>query len=234
MRLQIVRWATSAVMVCLIGGFQLCADEPVNALTDAEKAEGWQLLFDGKTTDGWRNYGSDSIGGGWKVEDGALVRSAKGAGDIITTDKYGAFELVLEFKISKGGNSGLMYHVLEKKGSPPWHTGPEIQIQDNKGGHDPQLAGWLYQLYPADTDATKPVGEWNEMRVLISPKKCATYMNGVKYNEYVKGSADWDDRVAKSKFSKFKGFGKATDGHICLQDHGNLVSFRNIKIRKLD
>ncbi len=234
MRVQLLCWAMLAVMVCLIGGAQLEADEPANALTDAEKAAGWQLLFDGKTTDGWRGYGRESIGDGWKVQDGALVRAAKGAGDIITKDKYGAFELVLEFKISKGGNSGLMYHVLEKKGSPPWHTGPEIQIQDNKDGHDPQLAGWLYQLYPAKTDATKPAGEWNEMRVLISPEKCETHMNGVKYNEYVKGSADWDDRVAKSKFGKFKGFGKSTTGHLCLQDHGNLVSFRNIKVRKLD
>jgi hypothetical protein len=233
MRNQVWIWTSLAVILILSCGLQLRAGEP-NTLTDAEKAAGWKLLFDGKTTDGWRNYGRDEISKGWKVEDGALVRAAKGAGDIVTVDKYGAFELVLEYKISKGGNSGLMFHVLEKKGSPPWHTGPEIQIQDNADGHDAQLAGWLYQLYPADEDATKPAGEWNELRVLISPEKCATYMNGVKYNEYVKGSADWDERVAKSKFRKFEGFGKATAGHVCLQDHGNLVSYRSIKIRKLD
>ena len=181
-----------------------------------------------------RESSKKDLSSGWQVEDGALVRAARGAGDIITVDKYGAFELVLEYQISPGGNSGVMYHVLEQKGSPPWHTGPEIQIQDNAGGHDAQKSGWLYQLYPADEDASKPAGEWNELRVLISPEKCATHMNGVKYNEYVKGSADWDQRVAKSKFHKFEGFGKATAGHICLQDHGNRVSFRNIRIRKLD
>jgi hypothetical protein len=233
MRHQVFCWTTLAVMAGLLAGSQLAAGEP-NTLTDDERAAGWKLLFDGKTTDGWRNYNRDAITSGWQVEDGALVRAERGAGDIITLDKYGAFELVLEYKISPGGNSGVMFHVLEQKGSPPWHTGPEIQIQDNAGGHDAQKSGWLYQLYPADEDASKPAGEWNELRVLISPEKCATHMNGVKYNEYVKGSADWDQRVAKSKFQKFEGFGKATAGHICLQDHGNRVSFRNIKIRKLD
>ncbi len=233
MRQQVFCWTMLAVMAGLLAGSQLVAGEP-NTLTGDEKAAGWKLLFDGKTTEGWRNYNRDAISEGWQVDDGALVRTARGAGDIITVDKYGAFELVLEFKISPGGNSGVMYHVLEKEGSPPWHTGPEIQIQDNAGGHDAQKSGWLYQLYPADEDATKPAGEWNELRVLISPEKCTTHMNGVKYNEYVKGSADWDERVAKSKFHRFAGFGKATAGHVCLQDHGNRVSFRNIKIRKLD
>lgn len=205
---------------------------PANTLTDAEKAAGWKLLFDGKTTTGWRNYKKESIGPGWKVEEGKLVRAANGAGDIVTTDQYDSFELTLDYNISKGGNSGLMYHVLETEGAP-WMTGPEIQIQDNKDGHDPQKAGWLYQLYSSEKDATKPAGEWNTLRILITPEKCEQFMNGEKYCEYVKGSADWNERVAKSKFGKMENFGKPTKGFISLQDHGNLVSFRNIKIRPI-
>jgi hypothetical protein len=209
------------------------AAEPApNTLTAEEQSAGWKLLFDGKTTEGWRNYKKTEVGPGWKVEDGALVRAAGGAGDIITKDKFAAFELSLEYKISKEGNSGLMFHVTEEGGAP-WHTGPEIQIQDNKDGHDPQLSGWLYQLYKPEIDATKPAGEWNQLRVLITPEKCSVTMNGKPYYEFVKGSKDWDEKVAKSKFAKMAGFGKATSGHICLQDHGNLVSFRNIKIRPI-
>jgi hypothetical protein len=226
----------AAFAVLLILALPALAAEPdkaPNTLTDAEKAAGWKLLFDGKTTEGWRNYKKDTIGPGWKIEDGALVRAEKGAGDIITKDQYGAFELSLEYNISPGGNSGIMYHVTEEGGTP-WQTGPEIQVQDNKDGHDPQKAGWLYQLYPSETDATRPAGQWNTVRILITPEKCEHCMNGVKYCEYVKGSKDWDERVAKSKFGKMPLFGKATRGYISLQDHGNLVSYRNIKIRPID
>lgn len=209
----------------------LMADEP-NTLTDAEKQAGWKLLFDGKTTEGWRNFNKPDISAGWKVEDGELKRAEKGAGDIITKDQYGAFELSLEYKIGKAGNSGLMYHVTEE-GKSPWQTGPEVQVQDNVDGKDPQKAGWLYQLYPATVDATKPAGEWNQLRILITPEKCEQYMNGVKYCEYVKGSDEWNEKVAKSKFSKFPLFGKPTSGYICLQDHNDPVSYRNVKIRPI-
>lgn len=208
------------------------AEPALNTLTDAEKSAGWKLIFDGKSTDGWRNYKKDTIGDKWKIVNGALTLTEKGGGDIITKDQYGAFELSLEFNISKGGNSGVMFHVRETDGTP-WQTGPEIQIQDNTAGHDPQKAGWLYQFYKADVDATKPAGEWNQLRILITPEKCEHTMNGVKYFEYVKGSADWNERLAKSKFSKYADFGKADSGYLCLQDHGNLVGYRNIKIREI-
>jgi hypothetical protein len=208
------------------------ADDGQNKLTPAEEKDGWKLLFDGQTTKGWRNYKKDTIGSGWKVVDGALTRTSGGAGDILTADKYDAFELSLEYKISKGGNSGIMYHVTEEE-QTPWMTGPEIQIQDNKDGSDPQKSGWLYQLYQADIDATKPAGEWNQVRILITPEKCEHTMNGQKYVEYVKGSKDWDERVAKSKFASMPRFGKATTGHVSLQDHGNQVAYRNIKIRPI-
>jgi Domain of Unknown Function (DUF1080) len=211
----------------------LAADPAPNTLTDAEKTAGWKLLFDGKTTNGWRNFKKQEVSPGWKVENGTLTRADKGAGDIITNDQFTAFELSLEYNISKGGNSGLMFHVTEAEDTP-WKTGPEIQVQDNVDGHDPQKAGWLYQLYKPEIDATHPAGEWNQLRVLITPDKCSTTMNGKLYYEFVKGSKDWDERVAKSKFGKMPGFGKATTGHISLQDHGNLVSYRNIKIRVIE
>lgn len=228
------RFAATAALIAVLFACQSQtgrAAEP-NTLTDQEKAAGWKLLFDGKSTDGWRNYKKDTIGPGWKVIDGALTRADNGAGDILTKQQYGSFELSLDYNISKGGNSGLMYHVTEEGGTP-WQTGPEIQIQDNVDGKDPQKAGWLYQLYKAETDATKPAGEWNTLRILITPEKCEHTMNGIKYTEYVKGSKDWDERVAKSKFASMPKFGKPTNGFISLQDHGNLVAFRNIKIREV-
>ena len=203
-------------------------------LTAAEKKAGWTLLFDGKTMEHFRNYKKEGIKDAWVVKDGAFTLLKKGGGDIITKKQYGAFEFTADYKITPGGNSGLMYHVQESE-STPWRTGPEIQILDNPKGKDPQKAGWLYQLYrPAEgVDATKPAGKWNTIRILITPEKCVHWMNGTKYVEYVKGSEDWDKKVAASKFSKFKDFGKATKGHICLQDHGNEVSYRNVKIREV-
>lgn len=209
------------------------ASKPLNALSSEEQAAGWKVLFDGKSTDGWRNYKSENIKPAWKIIDGALSLEEKGGGDIVTKEQYSSFELKIEFKISPAGNSGIMYHVAETSGAP-WQTGPEIQIQDNKDGHDPQKCGWLYQLYPAKEDATKPAGEWNQLHILITPEKCVHTMNGVKYCEYVKGSEDWDKKVAASKFSQYSDFGKLKSGYICLQDHGDKVAYRNIFIRKLD
>jgi hypothetical protein len=227
------RTAIALLAVALFIGRVATAAEP-NTLTDEEKAAGWKLLFDGKTTNGWRNYKKTDLSPGWKVENGALTRGTERAGDIVTVEQFGAFEFSVDYNISKGGNSGLMYHVTEE-GNVAWHTGPEIQIQDiGSGGRDPQKPGWLYQLYKSETDAAKPAGEWNQIRLLITPQKCATWMNGQLYYEYVKGSQDWNERVAKSKFATLPNFGKPTSGHICLQDHGNPVSFRNIKIRVID
>ena len=166
------------------------------------------------------------------VVDGTIARKKAGAGDIVTERQFEHFELQLEYKIAEGGNSGLMFHVAEEA-DHPWQTGPEVQIQDNVAGRDPQKSGWLYQLYKPEIDATRPVGEWNQVRVLITPEKCSVWMNGKHYYDFVKGSKDWDERVAASKFARMAGFGKAKSGHLCLQDHGNPVSYRNIKIRTI-
>lgn len=212
-----------------------------NTVTPAEAKSGWVSLFDGKTTTGWRNFKKDKISDGWKVVDGALTRADKGAGDIITADQYDNFELLIEYKIAPEGNSGIMFRVTEEDSSP-WKTGPEIQVQDNVKPHDPQLAGWLYGLYQPKADfftkqvpdATRPPGEWNQLYIRITDQQSEIQMNGIIYEKFQIGSPDWDERVAKSKFAKAPGFGKAKKGHICLQDHGDLVAYRNIKLRPLN
>jgi len=216
-----------------------CADEAAsNTLTDQEKAAGWQLLFNGKDFTGWHNFRQDGIRPGWVVKDGMLVcADPHNAGDIVTTGEYGWFELDLDYNISVAGNSGIMYHVTNAGGAV-WATGPEFQLEDNVKAADPVRCGWLYALYqpPIDPatgktlDATKPVGEWNHVRLILSPTKCEHIINGVSYFTYVLGSDDFNARVAKSKFAKMPGFTKAEKGFIALQgDHGS-VSFRNIKL----
>lgn len=251
--LQRVLTALAAAVLwtpALIAGSAPVDGPPPNTLSAAEKAGGWTLLFDGKSFDGWRNYKKEGVSDGWTIEDGAMVRNGNGAGDLITAEKYDDFEMVLDYKISKGGNSGLMFLVTEDN-PQPWHSGPEVQIQDNVDGRDGQKSGWLYQLHEsakisearmgkgvrADSesrvDATRPAGQWNQIYLRVTKSGGAVLMNGLPYYQFVVGSDDWNRRVANSKFAQFPGFAKAETGHICLQDHGNLVSFRNIKIRKL-
>jgi 3-keto-disaccharide hydrolase len=224
-------------------GAMAADDAAPNQLTDKEKADGWKLLFDGKTLDGWHNFKKEGVKPGWQIKDGALVcADPHNAGDIVTTDKFQWFELVLDYNIAEKGNSGVMVHIGDVGGAM-WASGPEIQLQDNVKGTDPQLSGWLYQLYkpPIDPktdkplDATKPVGEWNHLRILIAPPpaKSEVTMNGQKYYDFVWDSDDFKDRIAKSKFKSMKDFAKFDTGYIGLQgDHGQ-VSFRNIKIRPI-
>ena len=216
------------------------ASQPSNTLSEAERKEGWKLLFNGKTLEGWHNFRTNTIRPGWVVKDGALVcADPKNAGDLCTNDKFDSFELRLEYNISRAGNSGIMFHVTEEGRGGAWATGPEFQLEDNKEARDPQRCGWLYALYQpppdpatgAPLDATKPAGEWNRVRLLVTPEKCEHAINGVKYFEYVLGSDDFNQRVAKSKFSQMPFFAKSKTGYIVLQgDHGE-VSFRNIKVR---
>jgi glucose/arabinose dehydrogenase len=192
---------------------------------------GWRPLFDGKTLNGWRNYRQQEVGPGWQVVDGALTRVDDGAGDIITVEQFDRFELTLEYNIETDGNSGVMFHVTEDQPAP-WQSGPEIQIRDDAGGRAKEKSGWLYQLYPSSIDASRPSGQWNDLRILVTPDQCVTYLNGIVYARYTMGSDDWNRRVARSKFASFPRFGKAGTGHICLQDHGSRVAFRNIRIRR--
>jgi len=246
-----MRHVVTLAVVLVFGARAAVADTPPNTLSDAERRGGWRLLFDGRTTEGFRNYRKESISPGWKVDDGCLVRADKGAGDLVTSDEFDSFELQLDYRISEGGNSGLMFHVTEDS-EKPWHSGPEVQIIDNAKGKDPQHAGWLYQLYqplnanwarqieqaaglnpPEVVDATRPAGEWNHLDVRVAPGGGVVCLNGVKYYDFRLGTPEWDELVAKSKFATFPRFGKAGKGHLCLQDHGDEVAFRSIKVREL-
>jgi hypothetical protein len=233
--------APTAASATTVSAAVSASDAAINTLTDAEKAAGWKLIFNGKDFTGWHNFKREGVRPGWEVKDGSLVcADPLNAGDIVTADQYDGFELQLDYNISEAGNSGIMYHVTDAGGAA-WATGPEFQLEDNKAAADKVRCGWLYALYqPPDDpktgkplDATKPAGEWNHVRLLISQEKCEHEINGVKYFEYVLGSEDFNSRVAKSKFARMPGFAKSNTGYIALQgDHGS-ISFRNIKIRPI-
>ena len=216
-------------------------DSQLNTLTPAEKAAGWRLIFNGLDFAGWHNFKQEGVRPGWQATNGRLVvADPKNAGDLVTSNQFDWFELQFEYNIMPGGNSGIMFHVTDE-GNRPWATGPEFQLEDNQEAKDPQRCGWLYGLYQpandpktgAPMDATKPAGEWNHVRLLVTPEKCEHAINGVKYFEYVLGSEDFKSRVAKSKFGKQPLFAKSNSGFLSLQgDHGS-VAFRNLKIRPI-
>ena len=207
----------------------------LNTLTSEEKAAGWRLLFDGESTAGWRNYGKPTISDGWKVQDGALTRVGAG-GDIITNDEFGNFELSIDWKIEPGGNSGIFYRASEEKDEIYWNA-PEMQVLDDAkhpDGQNPlQSAGAAYDLYPAPRGHVRPGGEWNTARLVVNGNHVEQWLNDFKMVEFELGSRDWDSKIAGSKFKPHAQFGKNAQGHIGLQDHGNVVAFRNIKIRVL-
>lgn len=213
-----------------------------NTLTAQERKDGWVLLFDGKTTDGWRNFNSDKIGSAWKVTDGTLYLDTSGGekgGDIITKNTYEDFELLLEWKISPCGNSGLIYNVIEdQKYSTVWQTGPEMQILDNTCHPDAKIhkhrAGDLYDLIACSSETVKPAGEWNQIRIISKNAHYEFWLNGTNVVTFTMHDAAWDEMIKKSKFKDMPDFGKATKGHLSLQDHGDKVWFRNIKIRILE
>ncbi len=199
-----------------------------------EAAPAWRSLFDGETTTGWVNYGSDTIRDGWQVVDGALTLTGPG-GDIVTVDEFQDFELELEWQVAEGGNSGIFFNVVDGLGAV-WASGPEMQILDNErhhdGGNPLTSAGACYALYAPPMDVTRPVGEWNEARILSRGGEVEHWLNGTLLCSYALGSQDWNDRVAGSKFKDMPEFGRARRGRIALQDHGDRVAFRNIRVRE--
>ncbi len=223
---------------------------PGETATPAKAKAKWVTLFDGKNFNGWHVYNKPGqpVTAPWIVQDGAIYLSPKnangapGGGDVTTDKEYGNFELELEWKISEGGNSGVIYHVHEDpKFHAPYNTGPEMQVLDNerhpdaKQGHDGnRTAGCLYDMMPpGDRTAAKPAGEWNKARLVINNGRGQQYLNGKLMADYAVSGPEWDKLVAESKFKTWEGFGKYPTGHIALQDHGNPVWYRNIRIREL-
>ena len=228
------RWIALALLATLAGnaGAQEAA---MNTLTAAEKAAGWTLLFDGKSLEGWRAYEAGKPAAGWAVVDGALTRVGSG-GDIVTSGMYRNFELTLEWNVEPGGNSGVFYRAAP---GSKWiyHSAPEMQVLDDErhaDGKSPLTsAGANYGLHPAPRGVVKPAGQWNHVRLLVNGNHVEHWLNGQKIVAYELGSPDWLALVAKSKFAEWPEYGKATEGFIGLQDHGNRVAFRNIKLRVL-
>jgi hypothetical protein len=208
-----------------------------NTLTAAEKAAEWKLLFDGRSLEGWRGYKTEAVGEGWKVQDGALVLTAAKAGDLVTVAEFGDFELALEWKISSGGNSGVIYRVGLGE-SASYRTGPEYQVLDNEKAKDNKegnhLAGTLYDIGPeAPRDLPKPVGEWNSSRIVVRGWNVEHWLNGVRVVALDLKSPEGKAAIAESKFKDWPKFASLARGHIALQDHGDVVSYRSIKIRPL-
>ncbi len=234
---------TTVVLSLFVAAVPAAAQE--NTLTKEEQKAGWKLLFDGKTTDGWRGYKMDKMPPGWKVLDGALVRVSGGAGgkgagggdDLVTVEEFDNFEFKIEWKIvDRAGNSGIILRASEDAVTS-WHTGPEMQVLDNAAypGRDVrQLAGACYDLYAPAKDTSRPRGQWNAVKVVADGDRIEHWLNGTKIVEYVLGSEDWDRRVAASKFKNMEHFKQPPKkGHICLQDHTARIEYRNIKVRPL-
>lgn len=214
-----------------------------NVLTEAEKAAGWQLLFDGQTLNGWRDYNGTGLTAPWTVEDGALAALGKGSdgnGYIVTDKQYENFELAFDWKISKGGNSGVLYHVVERpQYTVPYVTGPEFQVIDNVGFPD-KLEDWQmacadYAMYIADPAKTKlkSAGEWNTSKIVFDNGHVEHWLNGEKVVEFEAWTDDWFKRKNSGKWENAPEYGLAHKGVFSLQDHGDKAWYRNIKVREL-
>jgi len=207
-------------------------------LSEEDIAAGWKLLFNGKDLTGWKGYKTDTPGEAWKVEDGMLVLTKGGAGDIMTTEQFGPFELSLEWMISPNGNSGIIYLVREVEGADnTYNTGPEMQVLDNDGHPDGKIpshrAGALYDIEVPPDGAVWPVGQWNLAVIRFTGTEIEHRLNGVVVASSSYGDEAWKAKVAASKFSQWPPFGTFPSGHIALQDHGDKVWYRNIRIRPL-
>ncbi len=230
----------------LFAGLVICSLIPlagraqqVNTLTSKEKKQGWTLLFDGTSTNGWNTPQGKPVPAGWVVENGTLTAKKGGkGGDIISANQYGNFDLLVDFNIEAEGNSGVKYfYITYEKGG---NLGLEYQILDDKLAEDNKkanhLTGSFYDVIPPDESRKKvnPPGQWNTLRIVATGNQVQHYLNGVKILEFIRGSPAYMEAVSQSKFSKaVPAFGTVPKGHILLQEHGSEISFKNLKIKAL-
>lgn len=212
--------------------------------TPAGKNDGWQVLFDGSSKNAWHIYNNKSDGAAWKVQDGILYldpeakKSGAGGGDLVTNEEYENFDLKLEWKIDSAGNSGIIFLTQEDSAyGQSYLTGPEMQIIDNNGHRDAKInkhrAGDLYDLIASSTENAHPWGQWNEIGISINKGQLELFQNGTKVVSTTMWNDSWKQLIANSKFKTWAGFGMFRKGKIALQDHGNGVAFRNIRIKRL-
>jgi hypothetical protein len=221
---------------------QAGAQQKDNVLTQKEKNAGWILLFDGNSTGGWHSFNKTELGSAWETDNGTLHltkhEGESAGGDATTAGEYGDFDLKLDWKISQNGNSGVLFLVQEgAEHERSYHTGPEMQVLDNNGHPDAKIikhrAGDLYDLITSKPETVKPAGQWNSIEIKLQKGKLEFWQNGVKVVSTTLWDAHWNALVAGSKFKNMPGFAKSKKGYISLQDHGNEVWYKNIKIRKL-
>lgn len=213
----------------------------LNTLTDKEKKAGWQLLFDGKTFNGWHGYNMQGIPNVWTIEDGSFTMNSVGGNeeqDIITDKVYKSFALTVEYKLSKGSNSGVIYHAKEDtKYVFPYETGPEFQLIDQDNWYD-QLEDWQihganYAMFPPKAKTYHPIGEWNRLLLVVDRNHVTQIINGVETVSYEKYSDEWVKLRNSGKWADYPDYGKSDEGHISLQNHGTKIWYRNIKIKEL-
>ncbi|BBO32556.1 3-keto-disaccharide hydrolase [Lacipirellula parvula] len=212
------------------------AEKPARRGRQRRQEEGFTPLLKGDAAaDHWKAYGKEGWPEGWKLEKGVLHRHGSG-GDLMSKNEYGDFDLKFAWKVSPGGNSGVMYRVSEEK-EPAYFTGPEYQLLDDAKHKDGQnkvtSSGSLYAMYPPEKDVLKPAGEWNRSRILVQGDHVQHFLNGEKVVDVKLSGDDWDKKLAASKFATWPKFGKNAKGHIVLQDHGDEIWYRNMRIKDL-
>jgi hypothetical protein len=212
-----------------------------NTITKKEKKNGWQLLFDGKTTNGWHGYNMKVFPDCWAIEDGSLTMNSQGGRedqDIITNKKYRDFALSLEYKLTKGANSGIIFQVAEDTIYKfPYETGPEFQVIDHENWPDPleewQINGANYAMYPPMVKPFRPIGEWNHLFLMVKGNEVTQILNGEVIVKYVKNSDEWNKLRNSGKWLSFPDWGKYDEGYISLQNHGTKVYYRSIKLLEI-